>query len=434
MSEVFIVVGLGYGDEGKGTIVDYLTREHKAHTVVRFNGGAQAAHNVITPDGKHHTFAQFGSGTLAGARTHLSRFMMVNPLDFFNEANHLRQLGIADPMSTVTISPNALVTTPLHIAANQIKEEQRTGKHGTCGKGIGETQEIANTMGDEMVIRAKDLHLRGIVAAKLERLSKHYSYVLLEDFAKEHGPVDKIAKSYRQFTEHAEIRDDSWVLDLQSKGETVIFEGAQGILLDQDVGFHPHTTWSNTTSHNARNMVVDWINPTVVGVTRPYMTRHGAGPLIEDGFYHTSTEPHNRDDGFQGAFRYGAWDAVVMDYTGKCDPPDVVAVTCLDQLSDDWATVWSYEYDGDMPDLSPYFWAENKRIFQITLSDKRAHVEAVATRLKRCRGNVNHHGVVNSDYVIDAIGEVLHAPVTIKSFGPTYKDKIARVLAWTEKR
>lgn len=430
MSSTYIVIGLGFGDEGKGTVVDYLAREHNAHTVVRFNGGAQAAHNVVTPDGQHHTFAQFGSGTLAGARTHLSRYMLFNPFDIINEAQGLQKLGISDPLSLLTISPDALVTTPLHIAANQIREEQRAGKHGTCGKGIGETQETANILGD-MAIRTGDLIFQGIVEAKLAALQQHYSTTLLETFAKEHGPIDKIARSYRNLAQKFKLRDDADIVTLSWTGHVVIYEGAQGILLDQDVGFHPHTTWSNTTSQNAREILGD-TEYTVIGVTRPYTTRHGAGPLITGDFTQPFAEPHNADVGFQGTFRFGAWDAIAMDYAAKCDPVDSVAVTCLDHLSDDWTTIWSYEYRGSMPDLAPYFWIEDKRIFQIVGSDKRAHMEAVTTRLKDCAGNVNHHGRVDADYVIDAIGEVLHAPVTLQSFGPTHKDKRAQVLAWTD--
>src|SRR5262245_21999790 len=75
-----ILGGLGYGDEGKGTWTDFLARTEPVHTVVRFNGGAQAGHNVVTSDGRHHTFAQFGSGALVrGVNTHLSRFMLLNP-------------------------------------------------------------------------------------------------------------------------------------------------------------------------------------------------------------------------------------------------------------------------------------------------------------------------------------------------------------------
>jgi adenylosuccinate synthase len=93
-----IVVDLGYGDAGKGTVVDWLCSSHgggPVHTVVRFNGGAQAGHNVVTTDGRQHTFAQFGSGTFSPrVRTHLSRFMLVDPLALAAEAGHLAALGV----------------------------------------------------------------------------------------------------------------------------------------------------------------------------------------------------------------------------------------------------------------------------------------------------------------------------------------------------
>src|SRR5262249_276861 len=116
---VTLVAGLGFGDEGKGSIVDFLVRKTGARMVVRYNGGAQAAHNVIANDGgreRHHTFAQFGSGTLAGADTLLSRFVHVNPLSLFSEARHLSTLGIHDPLSRVHIERGAHVTTPFHVA------------------------------------------------------------------------------------------------------------------------------------------------------------------------------------------------------------------------------------------------------------------------------------------------------------------------------
>jgi adenylosuccinate synthase len=89
----YIVCGLGFGDEGKGSVVDFLCsprRPDPARTVIRFNGGAQAAHNVLAADGRHHTFAQFGSGSFTpGVRTHLSRFVLVDPLALAAEAGCL---------------------------------------------------------------------------------------------------------------------------------------------------------------------------------------------------------------------------------------------------------------------------------------------------------------------------------------------------------
>src|SRR4051812_14869157 len=93
--EAWIVVDLGFGDAGKGTITDYLARARGAHAVVRFNGGAQAGHNVVTSDGRHHTFAQFGAASFVpGVRTHLARQMVVHPLALLAEARHLARVGV----------------------------------------------------------------------------------------------------------------------------------------------------------------------------------------------------------------------------------------------------------------------------------------------------------------------------------------------------
>ena len=107
-----VVVDLGFGDSGKGTVVDWLAR-HGARWVVRFNGGAQAGHNVVTPDGRHHTFAQFGSGTFVpGVRTLLSRFMVVHPTGLLVEAAHLAGGGCPRCPRALDREPRGLVITP----------------------------------------------------------------------------------------------------------------------------------------------------------------------------------------------------------------------------------------------------------------------------------------------------------------------------------
>lgn len=114
MQHAFLTVDLGFGDAGKGSVVDYLVRRHDAHTVVRYNGGAQAGHRVVTPGPtpQEHVFAQFGSGTLAGAATHLTRFMLLDPLAMLAEEAHLAALGIGDAFDRTTIDAQALVLTP----------------------------------------------------------------------------------------------------------------------------------------------------------------------------------------------------------------------------------------------------------------------------------------------------------------------------------
>src|SRR5258706_15033208 len=104
MHHAFLTVDLGFGDAGKGSIVDFLTRAHAAHTVVRYNGGAQAAHRGGTagPSPREHVFAQFGSGTFAGAATHLSRFMLLDPPAVVAEERHLPNLRVGDAFARAT--------------------------------------------------------------------------------------------------------------------------------------------------------------------------------------------------------------------------------------------------------------------------------------------------------------------------------------------
>ena len=126
MTHAYVCIGLGFGDEGKGSWVDHLVRKHEIRYVVRFNGGAQAAHHVVTPDGRMHVFAQFGSGSLVpGTKTMLSRFMLFEPLAFLSEASALEHIGVLNPMEGVIISENAPVITPFNQLLNQIREISR---------------------------------------------------------------------------------------------------------------------------------------------------------------------------------------------------------------------------------------------------------------------------------------------------------------------
>ncbi len=169
MQQAILTVDLGFGDAGKGSIVDFLTREYRAHTVVRYNGGAQAGHRVVTTAGEEHVFAQFGSGTLAGAATHLSRFMLVEPLAMLAEAEHLRTLGV-DALARTTIDARAHMITPFQRATNRLKELARgAARHGSCGMGIGETVADALAHGAR-TLHAGDLARPDVLAAKLRLL------------------------------------------------------------------------------------------------------------------------------------------------------------------------------------------------------------------------------------------------------------------------
>jgi adenylosuccinate synthase len=130
----YILVDLGFGDCGKGLLTDFLARHFDAGLVVRYNGGAQAGHNVISPDGRQHTFSQFGSATfIPGVKTYLSKHVVVHPRALLVEGDILVGKGVNDAFSRIRISDQTLVITPFHQAANHPRNRSRRELHEAGG-------------------------------------------------------------------------------------------------------------------------------------------------------------------------------------------------------------------------------------------------------------------------------------------------------------
>ena len=235
----FVVCGLGFGDEGKGSVVDFLCRPRRpdpARAVIRFNGGAQAGHNVLTADGRHHTFAQFGSGCFTpGVRTHLSRFVLVDPLALAAEAGGLAAAGVPDALARLTVDRDALLVTPYHRAANQARETARgRDRHGSCGMGIGETARYALARPGDAP-RVADCAAPRTLARSLARLRDQLS----DELGPLGGPpAEDLCDAYRAFADRVPLVDGGYLRRLLREGPAV-FEGAQGVLLDEWRGFHP---------------------------------------------------------------------------------------------------------------------------------------------------------------------------------------------------
>jgi len=333
MTNHVIAVGLAFGDEGKGSIVDYLCSPYvpdPAQAVVRFNGGSQAGHNVVTGDGRHHCFAQFGSGTLQGARTHLSRFMMTDPLTLIAEAARLEETGVRDPFSLLTIDPGALLITPYHVAANRTREQARgTARHGSCGMGIGETAAYAAAY-PEVAPRFGDLLTPRVLSGKLAVLR---DYLGLD--AGLTDPYDGIAgrllsSPLRKLAGKTAVADADVLPGLLAV-TPVVFEGAQGVLLDERHGFLPHVTWSDTTFANAETLLGEYgVTAVRLGVVRTWMTRHGAGPFVTEDPALALPELHNVTGPWQGRVRQGHFDAVALRYALDIAGADAIAVTHAD--------------------------------------------------------------------------------------------------------
>ena len=349
-----IVVGLGFGDECKGATVDWLCATTDVEAVVRFNGGPQAAHNVITPDGRHHTFAQFGSGSFHEIPTYLSKYMLVNPFNLLVEAEHLAELGVMDPMSLVYIDQDALLVTPYHRRANRLREDARgTSRHGSTGQGVGETRAYAIGNPDDAPVMG-DIFNEDVLTQKLQKLLSAYIDEFGVHFADDTMAPSKLASTYKSMLDFLQIVPSSKLTKFMSMGD-VVFEGAQGVLLDELLGFNPHTTWTKTNQENARALLKG--RPAeVYGLTRTYHTRHGAGPFPteyanDDGYY----EPHNGTGRYQGAWRVGALDLALLRYAvevnGGIDRLVVSHVDYLEALAEthrpmEWTDGYVHKSDG----------------------------------------------------------------------------------------
>ncbi|MGN2637182.1 adenylosuccinate synthetase [Nocardia takedensis] len=308
-----IVVDLGFGDAGKGATVDWLCAAESAvpvSAVVRFNGGAQAAHTVRA-EGRRHTFAQFGSGTFVGVPTLLSRHMLVEPIALAAEAEELAALGIADPFGLLRVDARALLTTPIHIAANRAREAARgLARHGSCGRGIGETARYAL---EHDAPRVADCLRPAVLTRKLTHLAAHYA-PLLSGSAHGYEPIADLVAMYREFAASVAVVGPGYAADAADRGR-LVFEGAQGVLLDEWRGFHPHTTWSTVEPRRARELLSEFgARAYTLGVTRVYATRHGAGPFPTEDPALDIPEPDNGDGPYQGAFRIGHADPILLRY------------------------------------------------------------------------------------------------------------------------
>lgn len=348
MSKCILIAGLAFGDEGKGTITQYFADDLKAELVVRYNGGAQAAHNVVSVDGRRHTFSQFGSATLEGVKTYLSKHMLVEPHALMAEGRGLSRLGISSPYSLLTIDRDALLITPYHWSANRLRELSRSfdAKHGTCGMGIGETMSDYIRYGTSVSPVVGDLQDLPLLSKKFKYIQEQKreefkntapdSIVVRRALAKFEEPIDHVIDRYRGYAELLNI-GDAGCLEAALRRGTVIFEGAQGALLDQDFGFHPHTTWTDTTFRNADNLLSSAGfsgERRRVGVMRTYMTRHGVGPLPTETRVSETLDPNNGSNLWQGLFRVGNPDPILIDYALRIlGGVDEIALTHADQLS-----------------------------------------------------------------------------------------------------
>lgn len=343
MPSTHIVLGSGFGDEGKGLTTSFLASLKRKPVVIRFNGGHQAGHTVEI-NGHKHVFSCFGSGTLQGASTYWSRFCTFCPTTFLNEYCDLVNHSIKPK---ITIDPLSPVCTPYDKLANMINAKETN--HGSVGVGFGTTVQRQE---DFFKLHFMDLFYDNILKTKVHNIQQYYlsrGLVLplnINDLLKEF--YDSI-EAIKVLKNENIVKSMSFVeLVKQPWFETYIFEGAQGILLDQDFGFFPNVTRSNTTSKNALTLIKEASlpMPEIYYATRCYHTRHGNGwlPHQDDNFDVNNADETNVLCEFQGVFRKAPLNIELLNYAIEADSAlhsnlwsDIkknLVISCMDQIGD----------------------------------------------------------------------------------------------------
>jgi len=336
MASNVVVIGTQWGDEGKGKVVDWLT-DH-AQGVVRFQGGHNAGHTLVI-GGKKTVLHLIPSGILRpGVRCYIGNGVVVSPQALLDELATLENAGI-EVQGRLTISDACPLILPYHAALDQARESAKgEGKIGTTGRGIGPAYEDKVA---RRAIRLQDLFHRERFAAKLGEVLDYHNFVLKQyfnarpvDFQKTLDQTLALAERFRPM-----VGDVPRLLfEAGKRGENLLFEGAQGTLLDVDHGTYPYVTSSNCVAGAAA--AGSGVGPQalhyVLGITKAYTTRVGGGPfpteLYDDIGKHLASRGNEFGATTGRARRCGWFDAAALKRSIQINGVSGLCVTKLDVL------------------------------------------------------------------------------------------------------
>ncbi len=274
-----VVVGTQWGDEGKGKIIDILSPHFDY--IVRYQGGNNAGHTVVVGE-KEYTFHLIPSGILhQGKKAVLGNGVVIDPEALIREIEELKNKGLDIGPHNLYVSKSAHVIFPYHKLSERIREEEGIGRIGTTRRGIGPCYVDKNA---RVGIRMVDLLYPEVLKKKLEAHLKEMNLILTQIHKLPPLEFQPLYERYLEWGEKLEpyIQDTALLLNTaQEKGEKILFEGAQGTMLDVDFGTYPYVTSSNATAGGActgTGISPVYINE-VVGVMKSYTTRVGEGPF-----------------------------------------------------------------------------------------------------------------------------------------------------------
>ncbi len=419
-----IIVGMQWGDEGKGKIVDLLCPAFDA--VVRYQGGHNAGHTVKFAD-RHFSLHLIPSGILhPGTRCVLGNGMVVAPPAFFGELERLAEAGV-DPAGRLFISTRAQALLPWHVELDQAREAARGAQAiGTTSRGIGPAYESKVS---RYGVRLGDL-ASDALADRLETEYRRVQVELESLGAPEPTPLAEVealcaawAEQLAPMLHDTEILLSQWVED----GAPLLFEGAQGALLDIDHGTYPFVTSSNSTAGGA--CTGTGVPPTAidgsVGVLKAYTTRVGGGPFPTE--LEGDTGEYLRDRGNEfgtttGRPRRCGWlDVVAARYARRLNGTGAIALTKLDVLDelDEIKVCTAYEVDGHVTENLPSdlgAFARAQPVYETVPGWE--HDTAGITDLDQLPPNAREY--------IRLIEDLVGAPVDLVSSGPRREETAVR--------
>jgi adenylosuccinate synthase len=418
-----VVVGAQWGDEGKGKIVDWLSE--KADVVVRFQGGHNAGHTLVV-NGVTYKLSLLPSGVVRGGKLSvIGNGVVVDPWHFVEELGKLRGQGVVLTRDTLRVADNATLILPLHRELDHFRETADSGmKIGTTKRGIGPAYE--DKVG-RRALRMVDLADAASLPAKIDRLLAHHNALRrglgIAEVDKEAlvGGLLEVAPLILPFM------DTVWMLLDQERraGRRILFEGAQGALLDVDHGTYPYVTSSNIVAAQAATgsglgpAALDY----VLGIAKAYTTRVGEGPFPTELFDDVGEAIGQRGKEFgtvTGRKRRCGWfDAVLVRQTIRTSGIDGIAFTKLDVLDGlpEIRICTGYTLDGRAMDHLPASAIEQARVVPVyetmegwsgSTAGARSWAELPAQAVKYVR----------------RIEELVGAPVSLLSTGPERDDTI----------
>jgi len=356
----FVVLGAQWGDEGKGKMTDFLAEE--ANVVVRFQGGNNAGHTVEVGD-KQYKLHLIPSGVLYEDKLNvIGNGVVLDPKAFFEEVGYLEDLGVKITPEKLIVSDRAQLIMPYHKLLDKLKEKAR-GKNdiGTTGKGIGPCY---TDKAERSGIRVCDLMHKEVFKEKLQENIRLKNEIITKVYEEEPLNFDEIYNEYiaygerlRPFVQDASVR----VYDEIKNNSKVLFEGAQGMLLDIDYGTYPYVTSSNTIAGGASAGA--GIGPTMitgaVGIAKAYTTRVGKGPFpteLEDATGEWIREKGKEFGVTTGRARRCGWlDLVILKTSARVSGLTSFVVTKIDTLAglDKLKVCTGYKFEDKVIDYFP---------------------------------------------------------------------------------